>query len=353
MISTPVDVSKLEELLRCTNYDTDLTKFIIDGFRNGFDLGYRGPTKRVNTANNIPLFVGTKITLWNKVMEEVQLKRFAGPFNKLPYEYYIQSPIGLVPKAGRNNKTRLIFHLSFNFGEKEEEKSFNFHTPDELCHVKYKDLDNAVKLSLQLINENLNKGESPTIFYAKSDLTAAFRQLPGIPSQFRWLCMQAEDPVTKRKKFFLDKNIPFRASRSCFLFQVFSDCLKHIVEKTWHDEKNPLKTVNYLDDFLFMNSSENDCNKMVRHFLHICDEIKLPVVAEKTEWVKRKITFLGMILDGQQHRLLVPEDKRVKALNVINMACEKRKMTVKQIQCLTGMLNLLNKAISPGRVFTR
>ena len=50
-------------------------------------------------------------------MKEVQLKRFAGPYTKphLPLENVVQSPLGLVPKAG--NKTRLIFHLSYNFVE--------------------------------------------------------------------------------------------------------------------------------------------------------------------------------------------------------------------------------------------
>ena len=74
-------------------------------------------------------------------MDEVQVGRFAGPFSDIPYkDTYIQSPIGLVPKAG--NKTRLIFHLSYTF--KNGNKSVNYHTPKELCSVKYNDLDVAV-----------------------------------------------------------------------------------------------------------------------------------------------------------------------------------------------------------------
>ena len=38
--------------------------------------------------------------LWNKVMKEVEAKRFAGPFEKIPFDNFIQSPIGLVPKDG-------------------------------------------------------------------------------------------------------------------------------------------------------------------------------------------------------------------------------------------------------------
>ena len=44
-IVTPVNADRLEQLLIETKYPKNKTKKLIDGFRNGFDLGYRGPTK--------------------------------------------------------------------------------------------------------------------------------------------------------------------------------------------------------------------------------------------------------------------------------------------------------------------
>ena len=44
-------------------------------------------------------------------MKEVRLKHFVGPFEEVPYDNFIQSPIGLVPKS-EPGETRLIFHLS-------------------------------------------------------------------------------------------------------------------------------------------------------------------------------------------------------------------------------------------------
>ena len=43
-------------------------------------------------------------------MNEVRLGRVAGPFEKIPFTNYTQSPVGLVPKDG-SKKTRLIFLL--------------------------------------------------------------------------------------------------------------------------------------------------------------------------------------------------------------------------------------------------
>ena len=136
---TPVKVEVLNDLLKQAQYPDDKRQFIVQGFSNGFDLGYKDPLKHANTAENIPLWIGNSTILWNKIMKEVKAGRFAGPFENIPYANFMQSPIGLVPKSG--NKTRLIFHLSYQF--KSGLGSLNSNTPDELCTVKYKDLDHA------------------------------------------------------------------------------------------------------------------------------------------------------------------------------------------------------------------
>ena len=121
-----------------------------DGLINSFDIGYRGSEVRQSRSNNIPFTVGGKIQMWNKLMKEVLLKRVAGPYKEIPFDNYIQSPIGLVPKAG-SDQTRLIFHLSYDF--KDNLKSVNHYTLQELCLVKYKDLDFVVKTYLELNDE--------------------------------------------------------------------------------------------------------------------------------------------------------------------------------------------------------
>ena len=123
-VTTPINVREYGRLLRLTGYNRRKTAHLIKGFTYGFDLGYRGPTDRADSSNNLPLTVGNSTILWNKVMGEVELGRYAGPFEIPPYKTYMQSPIGLVPKA--NNKTRLIFHLSFDFGKEEKDKSLIF-----------------------------------------------------------------------------------------------------------------------------------------------------------------------------------------------------------------------------------
>ena len=147
-IETPVDVNELATLLRETNYDRKKSDFLINGFAKGFSLQYRGRrTKIRRLAPNLKFRIGDKIDLWNKVMKEVGKNRYAGPFEEPPYKYFIQSPIGLVPKDhGRDS--RLIFHLSYP----RNGDSVNSGTPEKECKVKYPDFNDAVQRCMEEAN---------------------------------------------------------------------------------------------------------------------------------------------------------------------------------------------------------
>ena len=81
-IVTPINVDILQDMLHNANYDPDNTSYLTQGFRNGFDLGYRGPEQRIDLSANIPLRVGDPVDRWNKIMKEVELGRYAGPSAK-------------------------------------------------------------------------------------------------------------------------------------------------------------------------------------------------------------------------------------------------------------------------------
>ena len=97
---TPVNWRRFQQLLNEAGYDRDKTDYVIKGFREGFSIEYEGKTEIKRTAPNLKLNVGNETVLWNKVMKEVKNKRYAGPFVDPPFENFIQSPIGLVPKDG-------------------------------------------------------------------------------------------------------------------------------------------------------------------------------------------------------------------------------------------------------------
>ena len=337
-----------------TQYDKQASEELIKGFTEGFSIGYHGPKNRKSLSNNIPFTrgVGDKFDMWSKIMNEVSENRVAGPFEGIPFDNYIQSPIGLVPKSG--GKTCLIFHLSYNFGD---DGLVNHHTPKDLCSVQYNDLDFAIKCCLRTSEKaklefEMGVGGNPHgwVYLSKTDLRSAFRMLLVSPRSWCWLIFKAENPSTGRTMFFVDKCLPFGASISCSLFQKFSNALRHIVSSITGRE---YAITNYLDDFLFTETTTESSNSMVRSFLKVCDDIRLPVADDKTECASLRIVFLGLLLDGQNLLLGVPLDKRQRALDILNMFIDKKKATLKQLQALAGYLNFLSRAVHPSRCFTR
>ena len=281
-------------------------------------------------------------------MKEVKEGRYAGPFDKVPYENFIQSPIGLVPKAG--NKTRLIFHLSFEFKDKhgKPEGSVNGCSPREWCTVHYMDLDDAVANCLKLSEFAINDTGNRTVFLGKTDLTSAFHVLPLQVDCFCWLIMPAEDLVTGEMKFFMEKCLPFGSSIRCSHYQRFLNA-----PKQWRMGSVGKAITNYLDDFLFIAIAKLMCDGMITEFLDICKQLNLPVALEKTKWSLTLIVFLGILVDGKNLILALPLEKQRKALNLLNDIRDRKKSTVKHLQVLTGYLNFLTKAIFAGRTYTR
>ena len=163
-IETPVNAEKFKQFLIEAKYCESEIEYLYLGFKYGFDLDYQGPTLVQRTAPNLKLRVGSKVELWNKMMKEVSEKRFAGPFEEIPFTYYVQSPIGLVPKD-QGKKTRLIFHLSYP----RNGDSVNSGIHYEKCRVVYPSFDEAVKICI-LAGRNCKM--------AKSDMSRAFRNVP-------------------------------------------------------------------------------------------------------------------------------------------------------------------------------
>ena len=337
-IKTPVNVKILQQLLEESKYDQHETKFLVDGFTKGFDIGYKGPEDVKITSPNLKFReVGDPVMLWNKVMKEVKEARYAGPFEKIPFEHYIQSPTGLVPKDGGKD-TRLIFHLSYPRGKGI---SVNANTPSEDCTVKYPDFNEAIQLCLR---------EGKLCHIAKSDMKSAFRNLGIRKQDWKFLIMKAVSPIDGKTYYFVDKCLPFGASISCSHFQRFSNAIRHIVE--WRTHK---KLVNYLDDFLFAALRKFLCNQQVSIFLEVCALVSFPVSLEKTFWASMSMSFLGLLIDTVNQCVCIPLDKLDKAVNLIDSILSKKsgKVTLNQLQKVCGFLNFLGRCVIPGRAFTR
>ena len=93
------------------------------------------------------------------------------------------------------------------------------------------------------------------------------------------------------------------------------------------------------------------CTYLMQEFLKLYKKVGVPISNEKTVWPTTRIVFLGILLDGQFMILVVPEDKRKKAVSLLTNLMGRSKATVKELQTLCGYLNFLNRAVYPGCIF--
>ena len=333
---TPVKVDVLETLLKQSNYDQTETEFLVSGFTEGFSLGYHGEPKVRITTPNLKFRIGSPTILWNKVMKEVKAGRYAGPFRDIPFEHFIQSPIGLVPKDG-GKETRLIFHLFYP--RTDESTSVNANMPDELCGVNYPDFNEVIQICLQ-------EGES--FYVSRSDMKMAFRNLCMMKKHWCYLVMKAVSPIDQQLYHFFDKCLPF--SILCSHFQCFSRAIAHLVSF-----RTGKPNVGYLDDFLFAALLKAICNNQVKVFMDICDMINFPVNYEKMFWAMTQLVFLGLLIDTVRRLVLIPADKVIRAHMLIDGVInnKSKKITLNQLQKICGFLNFLGRCVIPGRAFTR
>lgn len=115
-----------------------------------------------------------------------------------------------------------------------------------------------------------------------------------------------------------------------------SDAIAHIFHVRTSSEPN-----NYLDDFLLINIIQHYCNQHVDEFMEICEVIGMPLSPEKTCWATQIIIFLGMLINTLTQTISIPVEKRDRALGEIDIVLRSKKITVHELQKLTGLLNFL------------
>ncbi|CAG2196116.1 unnamed protein product [Mytilus edulis] len=75
-----------------------------------------------------------------KLNKEIMKGRIKGPFDEPPFDKFICSPLGLIPKK-ESGSFRLIHDLSFPKGD-----SVNFWTPPEYTSVSYQNIETVIEL---------------------------------------------------------------------------------------------------------------------------------------------------------------------------------------------------------------
>ena len=107
--------------------------------------------------------------------------------------------------------------------------------------------------------------------------------------------------------------------------------------------------IHLLDDFLIIAKSQSLCQDQLHLFLDLCSYLGIPIAPEKTCGPATTLSFAGIELDSVSFEARLPLDKIGKCLSLIASFLTRKKVTLKEIQSLMGMLNFACSVVVPGR----
>ena len=108
-----------------------------------------------------------------------------------------------------------------------------------------------------------------------------------------------------------------------------------------------------LDDFLIVSPTVDSCRHQLDTFLMLCSYPGIPMAPEKTVGPSTTLAFAGIELDTVLMEARLPQEKLDKCRELLSAFLRRRKVTLQEIQSLTGLLNFACKIIVPGRAFLR
>lgn len=262
-----------------------------------------------------------------KLSKELAAHRLAGPFASLPFQSLTVSPLGVIPKK-TPGEFRLIHHLSFPRGF-----SVNDGISEEDTSVRYSTVSDAIRMI---------KRAGPGCFLAKTDIKNAFRLIPIREADHHLLGMKW------RGKYYYDRCMPMGCASSCKTFETFSTAVQWIAQQKLHI-KNML---HLLDDFLIVSPSHVLCTNYLNSFLALCEDIGLPMAPEKTCGPTTTLSFAGIELDTIKLEARLPPEKIDKCVATISYFLRRKKVTLKELQSLVGLLNFAcSVLLNPGEPF--
>ena len=199
--------------------------------------------------------------------------------------------------------------------------------------MTYGSIDEAVKIIASF----------PNPYLAKTDIANAFRMIPIQLTECPLLCFSWKNCI------YMDLAMPMGCASSSQTFQAFSDALVLVAQNKFG--VGPVVCV--LDDFLFIEDSEEKCLGSLNRFQEMCKLLQVPLRPDKTVPPCKSLCFLGVELDVEAKELRLPLEKIERARTAISNLIPCKKAQLRRVQSCIGLLNFACVAVPLGRPFLR
>ncbi|XP_066928822.1 uncharacterized protein [Clytia hemisphaerica] len=306
-------------------YQEDIVEFLVNGFSNGFRLGFQGPPPLSRRRNNLSAVHHVE-AVSASILKELKRGHTSGPFPSPPLPNLHCSPLGSAPK--KDGTLRIVLDLSSPPGI-----SVN-GIDQELCRVSYSSFDEAVSMV-----RSLGKG----CWMAKIDIRHAFRLCPVHPDDwwllgYEWL-----------GRFYVDVCLLFGNRSSPCIFNAFADALQWILVHKFSISA----LTHYLDDFFLCSLLFSKARYWMDLIQAVFGLVRVPIAEDKLEGPTQVITYLGIEIDSLSFTIRLPSDKLTRLRELVSVWLGKRKCVKRELLSLIGSLSFACKVVRPGRIFLR
>ncbi len=298
--------------------------FIIAGLKDGFHITDHGSVFQAAECQNYKSATDTYNDLAeSQVYKEIEQGRYVLVDRKPT----LISSLGAVLKPG-GKSVRLIHDCSRPIGR-------NLNSYASLDSFKYATIDSATKLI-------------PTNGYvSKIDLKSAYRSVPIHPDCYPATGLQWTFRGNNVPTYLIDTRLPFGASRSCGIFQGLSDSVVRMMSRRGYT------VVAYLDDFLVIAATKEQCQKAHNCLLQLLQELGFEINFDKVVPPCQGLTFLGVFVSSLNRTLSLPDSKVAELRDVLLSWSQKKKATKRELQQVIGKLAWAARVIRGGRTFLR
>lgn len=210
----------------------------------------------------------------------------------------------------------------------------NDNVGDLPISFKYKSVDNVVSL--------LSGDE----FMGIVDLKSAYRSVSinSAHAKFQGLSWC----INGKQTYLVDNRLCFGSKSGPYYFNILSEFVYRLVS-----ERYGMLLVNYLDDFIHVSKSINDCLDDQRNLIYFLRYLGFQISWAKVSPPSKCPTYLGIIIDSALMELRHPGGKLEKMSKLVTEFLGKKKATKKELEKLTGLLAHCATVIRGGRTFCR
>lgn len=308
----------------------EIGRKILYGITYGVPVDYEGDRTKRHFGKNPPILPEHAIKVSQVIADDVAALKKAGPFDQPPFTNLFVSPIGAVPKKN-SEKIRVIHNLSYPF----HGDSVNSGTVHEgLSLSRFGHAARAVT--------KYGKG----CWLVKLDVLAAYKQIPVRREDWHLLGFMWED------KYYYERVLPFGLKSSCRLWEMYATAL-HFFLDTALGMSFKKTVIHYVDDFLFVLPNRADAVYFLGQALKLCEDLGIPMAADKTEGPTNCLTFLGLELDTDKMMARLPASRLADLQELTGVWGKKSDASVKELQSLVGTLQFACAVVRPGRFYLR